>query len=102
MQERLPPTVEKALEDFVRNLNVNCPHPLDEQRFYEFVILARRRRCRANDGEVRRFLEEAGLRPDNATYWANVYAHGRDLLDYAAKYGEICRRRERRENDGSR
>lgn len=68
------------LHRFVHSLNQDMPHPLDWQRFYDFIIYSFQRGAFPVD-DIQAVLEEEGLRVERTKdRLLSFYEHGVDLL----------------------
>ena len=73
-------TGRDMLHAFVEALNKGAPHPLDWQRFYDFVIYAHGLERAYRVEEVRAILIEEGLTGERARRFAQFYEDGLALL----------------------
>jgi hypothetical protein len=57
-------------------------HPLDMDRFYEFVLLAHQHRKRLSADDLEEVLKQKGVESENAAKLARYYEFGRKLLHF--------------------
>ncbi len=81
-------TLEK-LTRFISQANIGHLHPLDWDRFYEFVLAAFGEWESSDRNIVRRLLEEGGFSKGEASGLADFCEQVRDLLGYIKKTGRL-------------
>jgi len=82
----------RSVENFLRRIapGLASEHPLDWNRFYQFVILAHRYRKRWSSHKVQAILEQHGMPTEKAQKFAAAYWHGRCVL-YSQKHFSTTR-----------
>jgi hypothetical protein len=75
----LPPTADRFLSRFLSDANIQMLHPLDWERFYEFVAVCHRTQV-SLARDIKPQLQTAGFDEANVNILLSVYAHGRRLL----------------------
>jgi len=76
----LPPKANKIFKTFVSSANRNILHPLDWRRFYIFIRHCRSRKVNIYPDDLKRLLIEYGFEETKASYLADIFSHGRNLL----------------------
>ncbi len=76
----LTPKSEPFFRDFVNNANKLSLHPLDWDRWYDFVHVCHYLKVELSGEEVERLLEEEGFPEESAKRISNIYSSGRRLL----------------------
>lgn len=71
---------ELALRRFALLANQSSLHPYDWNRFYGFISIAHRLRCKWGHYKVKALLCEYGLKPEKAERLAEAYWHARCVL----------------------
>jgi hypothetical protein len=71
-EPRLPPQTSKLFKRFAVLANHSSLHPLDWQRFYEFVRLSR---GEASEPTLAALLVKEGFSRSKAEYVADIYGH---------------------------
>ena len=74
----------RLLASFSHIANKSMPHPLDEERWREFLIAAHKENARLDESTLNRWLvEDEGWLEDSASDLASQYYFARELLrDY--------------------
>jgi hypothetical protein len=85
LEPKLPAGAQKLFTSFAGCANKGSLHPLDWQRFYEFIrhcyrCSLNRRSRRITEDDVQRLLVAAGFTEGYAKYIADVFQHGMQLL----------------------
>jgi hypothetical protein len=82
---RFSPEMELSLKAFLTHANYSGLHPLDWDRFYQFIIHAHTGNLRMVGYEVKQLLLQEGF-PENVAYGASeAYDHGRGVLKEFAR-----------------
>ena len=92
LEDVAPREVVVALQRFSggANKSTGTAHPMDAERWYEFLIAAHASNCELNTDHLKRWLiEEEGWEEEMAWELAVEYERGRSLL---AKYDEVLGR----------
>ena len=76
----LPPETSKRLKSFIVLANTSALHPLDWNRFYEFIAFCHAHHVKLSESQLRRLLVEGGFTEEKAEYLADIYSHGREML----------------------
>ena len=71
---------DNLLKQFAEAANKDVLHPLDRQRFHQFVIYCHIWGRKMVDVDVRGRLEQLGFTHEKATGLANSYVYARELL----------------------
>ena len=77
----LSPTVRESFVRFINAANKKSLHPFDWKRFYKFVRICHSRRARQTPSDIRTMLIRGHFTREKADYLADLYEHGRGLLD---------------------
>ncbi len=73
----------EALEHFANRPNWGCPHPLDWQKFFRFIAIARRMpKSRPSADEVEDFLLKKHKVVENVRRFVYFYDHALDMLEH--------------------
>ena len=75
-----PEEVRKSWTQFIFHANKSRLHPLDWQRFYDFIIASHKLETETTETDVALLLEENGFSEAYATLLSHVYHHGRRIL----------------------
>ena len=78
----LSPEAEEQLGLFAANANWHLLHPLDWERYFDFILGTHERNEDALPSEIRAFLMSAGGTDEAADEIADFYDQARDLLRY--------------------
>jgi hypothetical protein len=76
----LPPKCQTVLEHFVKCANASMLHPLDWERFYEFVNYCHDHRIKLEEEELVRILCSEGFPGRTAQEVGGVYRHIRSFM----------------------
>lgn len=68
------------LDIFISNANKDVPHPLDDQRFYDFVIYCHKNSEEIDSSDLLEKLLDSGFSESRSRDLVNLYEHGQDLL----------------------
>lgn len=85
IKEYLSPTCYSLLQTFsqLANKATGSSHPLDQQRWFAFLVQAHEEKSRLTSHELYRWLtEEEAWSPEMASRLVSEYEKGRALLDY--------------------
>ena len=76
-------TIEEwnAFRRFADNVNPQSPHPLDEQRWRDFVIVSHKKKSQLTRSDVESVLNGIGKLAQSAGEWADRYEQDRALLE---------------------
>ena len=76
-------TIEEwnAFKRFTDNVNSQSPHPLDEQRWRDFVIVSHKKKSQLTRSDVESALNGMGRLAESAGAWADRYVQERQLLE---------------------
>lgn len=74
LEPKLSPNCEKLFKRFTTLANTSILHPLDWNRFYEFVVHCRNR-DRYSEEKIARLLMKEGFQQEYAKYIGSVYKH---------------------------
>jgi hypothetical protein len=76
-------TIEEwdAFHEFTDNVNPQSSHPLDEQRWRNFVIVSHKKKSQLTRSDVESALNGIGKLTQSAGIWADRYDDERKLLD---------------------
>jgi hypothetical protein len=77
----LPPETKKQFKAFVICANKSGLHPNDWERFYRFIRFCHARHVKLSKGTLRYLLGKAGFNNEKAEHLAEVYYHGRKILE---------------------
>lgn len=91
LEEAFPADVLQKLRRFsdVANKSTGAGHPLDYERWMEFLVAAHEARVDTDEGTLRRFLEEEfGWPEEGAAELASDYRSAMDLLRFYSGYRE--------------
>jgi hypothetical protein len=77
---KLSPKAQQLFSTFVLLANIDSLHPLDWERFYQFIHFAHAYHLRLSQDDLFRLLVMAGFREEYARHIADIYDHGRNLL----------------------
>lgn len=83
LDDEVPPNVGEALRRFsaLANKSTGASHPLDRDRWFDFIILAHRSGARLDASTLARWLSESeGWPEDEARDLAGEYERARELL----------------------
>lgn len=78
---------ERALQDFSRLANKSHLHPLDWQRFFEFVIVGHEDQSPVDQSLLQSLLEREGFDRGEINRLVDFYDLSRDLLAYLPERG---------------
>lgn len=71
----------RLLKSFIGCANTSALHPLDWQRFYRLVAFCHAHRVKLSNGQLRGLLAKGGFSEERAEYLADIYSHGRKMLE---------------------
>jgi hypothetical protein len=94
MNEPREGTVEHSLWRFALLANKSSVHPLDWNRFYQFIVYAHQRRIGWDASDVAQKLKAFGFSEPKAQYMAEAYWHARCALfvqNHWSRSSEYCR-----------
>ena len=77
---KLSPKLKPYFEHFVNNANKTHLHPNDWGHFYKFIEHCHRLQSKLSAMEIKHLLLNQGFSEEYASYLADVYSHGRDII----------------------
>lgn len=77
---KLSPKLAPIFKRFAHLANKSGLHPNDWGRYYNFIANCHSLRSRLSDQDVKLLLVEEGFDTEHASYLADVYRHGRDII----------------------
>lgn len=80
----MSPEMSKLLKQFsdAANKSSGGTHPLDEQRFFDFIVQAHEEKALLDETELRKLLVDDGWSSRHAQELSSKYSFGRDLLNH--------------------
>jgi len=80
VRDGLSPQQRELFGFFVSNANKSGLHQMDWYHFYRFIIHSHRIRSRLSEADVKNLLVKASFSPEHSGHLAEVYRHGRAIL----------------------
>lgn len=76
----LPQKTAQRLQSFIVLANTSALHPLDWNRFYEFIAFCHAHHVKLSKDRLHRLLFEGGFDEEKAEHLSDIYRHGIGIL----------------------
>jgi len=80
LEPKLPPKAHQVFRIFEVLANKDCLHPLDWQRFYNFIHHCFSHKVKISEDDVYRLLVSAGFTEQKADHISDIFHHGIRIL----------------------